>query len=149
MKITSGHVTGSSKEQDEWNLETVAAIAEVIGLLTIFIGLVFGINQLRANRVQQRNAIATSLSKTFYSPEFAKAVLLLQSLPDGADNETFRAAGPEFEQAAVIVSTSFETMGLLVYKKIAPFDLVMDLAGGMTASMFRKLEKSIIAKRIE
>ena len=38
-------------------------------------------------------------------------------------------------------------MGLLVYRKIAPVDLVMELGGGMRASMFRKLEKSIQAKR--
>ena len=42
-------------------------------------------------------------------------------------------------QAAVIVTTTFETMGLLVYKKIARFDLVMELAGGMMMSMHRKL----------
>lgn len=133
----------------EWSLDTVAAIAEVIGGLTIVTGLVFGVVQIRAHRVQQRNAVATSLAKTFYNPDFAKAVLLLQQLPDGADNDTFCEAGPAFEEAAVIVCTSFETMGLLVYRKIAPFDLVMDLAGGMAASMFRKLEKSIVAKRIE
>jgi hypothetical protein len=38
---------------------------------------------------------------------------------------------------------------LLVYRKIAPFDLVMDLAGGMVGSMLRKLEGWVIAKRIE
>ena len=47
--------------------------------------------------------------------------------------------GPACEQAAVIVTTTFETMGLLVYKKIARFDLVMELAGGMMMSMHRKL----------
>ena len=131
----------------EWNLQTVAAIAEVIGVVTIVTGLVFGIIQLRAHRIQQRNAVATSLAKSFYSPDFAKAVLLLHEVPDGADGDMIRNAGAEFEQAAVMVCTSFETMGLLVYRKIAPFDLGMDLAGGMSASMFRKLENWIIDKR--
>ena len=128
-------------------LNQMAAIAEIIGACTILTGLLFGAYQIRAHRIQQRNAVATSLAKTFYSPEFAKAVLLLHKLPDGADAEMVIQGGPELEEAAVIVSTSFETMGLLVYKKIAPFDLVMDLAGGMSASMFRKLENWIIAKR--
>jgi hypothetical protein len=47
--------------------------------------------------------------------------------------------GQEYVDAAVIVSTTFETMGLLVYKRIAKFDLVMELAGGIIASMPRKL----------
>ena len=41
-----------------------------------------------------------------------------------------RALGREYEEAAITVCTSFETMGLLVYKRIAPMDLVLDLAGG-------------------
>ncbi len=131
----------------DWNLQTIAAIAEVIGVLTIVTGLVFGIIQLRAHRIQQRNAVATSLAETFYNPDFSRAVVLLHKLPDGADSTAFREAGPEYEEAAVIVCTSFETMGLLVFRKIAPFDLVMDLAGGMAASMFRKLENWIAAKR--
>ena len=39
-------------------------------------------------------------------------------------------------------------MGLLVYRRIAPFDLVMDLAGGMSRSMYRKLENWILDRRV-
>ena len=132
-----------------WDIEHFAAIAEIIGVFTIVTGLIFGVFQLRAHRVQQRNVVATSLAKTFYNPEFAKAVVLLHQLPDGATAEDVREAGQEFEDAAVIVCTSLETMGLLVYKRVAQFDIVMDLAGGMCASMFRKLEKWVAFKRIQ
>ncbi|MDH3989056.1 MAG: hypothetical protein OEV34_08005 [Gammaproteobacteria bacterium] len=131
----------------ELTLEKFAAIAEVIGMLTIVSGLIFGIFQLRAHRMQQRNIVASGLAKTFYNPEFAKALVLLQHLPDGASAEDIHKAGPEYEYAAVVVCTSFETMGLLIYRKIAQFDLVMDLAGGVSASMFRKLQNWIEHKR--
>ncbi len=39
------------------------------------------------------------------------------------------------------VVTSFETMGLLASKRIAPMDLVLDLAGGVVATMCRKLRR--------
>ena len=130
-------------------LEQIAAIAEIIGACTILTGAVFGAFQIRAHRIEQRNAIATELTSTFYNAELARAVLLLQQLPDGASVEDLRSHGPDFEDAAIIVCTSFETMGLLVYRKIAPFDLVMDLAGGMVASMFKKLEGWVSAKQIE
>jgi hypothetical protein len=129
------------------SLQDIAAIAEIIGVLTIVTGLVFGLFQLRAHRIQQRNAVATSLSKTFYNTDFAKSVVLLHQLPDGAGADAINEAGPEFLEAAVVVCTSFETMGLLVYKRIAPFDLVMDLAGGMCRSMYRKLEQWILERR--
>ncbi len=130
-------------------LEQLAALAEIIGACTIVTGLIFGAYQIRAHRTQQRNAIATELTSTFYNADLARAVLLLQQLPDGATVEALRSRGTDFEDAAIIVCTSFETMGLLVYRKIAPFDLVMDLAGGMVGSMLRKLEGWVIAKRIE
>jgi len=128
-------------------LQDIAAVAEIIGVLTIVSGLIFGIFQLRAHRVQQRNAMATSLAKTFYNTEFAKSVILLHQLPDGTSADAINSAGPEFAEAAAVICTSFETMGLLVYKRIAPFDLVMDLAGGMSRSMYRKLENWILDRR--
>ena len=134
---------------DGFDLEKIAALAEIVGVVTIVSGLIFGVFQLRAHRAQQRSAVATSLAKTFYNTEFARAALLLHQLPDGAGADELRAKGPEFEDAAVVICTSFETMGLLVYRRIAEFDIVMDLAGGMVSSMFRKLEGWIRWKREE
>ena len=121
------------------SLEQIAAIAEIIGAFTIISGLVFGWFQIRVYRAQQRDRIATNLMQTFYNPELARAVSLLHQVPDRISARHIREMGSEFEQAAVIVTTSFETMGLLVYKRIAKFDLVMELAGGMMASMYGKL----------
>ncbi|MCP5348576.1 MAG: hypothetical protein R3F41_06550 [Gammaproteobacteria bacterium] len=128
-------------------LANLAAIAEIIGIFTLATGLFFGIFQLRANREQQRNAVATSLAQSFYDKEFSKAIVLLQNFPDGVSAVTINAAGQEYVEAAVKICTSFETMGLLVFRKIAPLDLVMDLAGGVCASMYRKLQNWIHFKR--
>ena len=65
-------------------LEQLAALAEIIGACTIVTGLIFGAYQIRAHPTQQRNAIATELTSTFYNADLARAVLLLQQLPDGA-----------------------------------------------------------------
>jgi len=121
------------------SLEQIASIAEIIGAFTIVSGLVFGGFQIRIYRAQQRDRVATNLMQTFYNPELARAVSLLHQVPDGISARQMREMGAEYEQAAIIISTSFETMGLLVYKRIAKFDLVMELAGGMMASMHRKL----------
>jgi hypothetical protein len=131
------------------SLEQIAAIAEIIGAFTIISGLVFGWFQIRIYRAQQRDRIATNLMQTFYSPELARAVSLLHQVPDGVSASELRKMGQEYEQAAIIVGTAFETMGLLVYKKIAEFDLVMELAGGMMSSMHRKLASWLEAIRIE
>ena len=121
------------------SLTELAALAEIIGAGTIITGLFFGWFQVRQFRIQQRNTVATNLAQTFYSPDLARAITLLRGLPDGISAEDLRSRGPEYEHAAVTVTTSFETMGLLVFKGVASFDMVMDLAGGIVSVMHRKL----------
>lgn len=123
----------------DMSLATVANLAEIIGASTILTGVVFGWIQLRHYRIQQRDAVASSLTQTFYSRDLACAIALLQSVPDGIRLEELRAMGRSYEEAAVTVTTSFETMGILVFKRVAPLDLVVDLAGGIITTMLRKL----------
>jgi hypothetical protein len=125
----------------DFNLETWANIADIIGAGTIVTGLIFGWVQIRHLRRQQRDAVAINLAQTFYGPELAKALALLHPLPDGISLAEMRALGEIYEEAAVTVCTSFETMGLLVFKRIAPMDLVLDLAGGIVSTMNRKLQQ--------
>jgi hypothetical protein len=120
-------------------LSGIANIAEIIGASTIVTGLAFGWIQLRQYRVQQRDAVASNLTQTFYNRDLAHAISLSQSVPDGVRLAELQAKGPEFVEAAVTVTTSFETMGILVFKRIAPLDLVVDLAGGIITTMLRKL----------
>ena len=45
------------------------------------------------------------------------------------------------DQQRDTITTSFETMGLLVFRRIATMDLVLDLAGGIVTTMNRKLRR--------
>jgi hypothetical protein len=122
-----------------FDLATLANLAEIIGASSILTGLVFGWFQIRQYRAQQRDAIAINLTQTFYNRDLARALTLLQPLPDGIRLVELRAKGDEYLAAAVTVTTSFETMGLLTFRRIAPLDLVLDLAGGVVSTMSRKL----------
>ena len=124
---------------NEISLATWANIAELIGAGSIVTGLIVGWVQIRHLRRQQRDAVAINLAQTFYSRDLARSIALLQHLPDGITLAQLRERGDKYEQAAITVVTSFETMGLLVYKRIAPMDLVMDLAGGIVSTMCKKI----------
>lgn len=126
---------------NEFTLSVWANIADIIGAGSIVTGLVVGLLQIRHLRSQQRNAVAINLAQTFYSHDLAQAIALLQPLPDGISLAEMRDKGAAYEKAAITVCTSFETMGLLAFKRIAPMDLVLDLAGGIVATMCRKLRR--------
>jgi len=121
------------------SLPTIANIAEIIGAGSIITGLIFGWFQIRHFRAQQRDAVAINLMQTFYSDDLAEAMALLQPLPNGIRLDELRSMGSEYVKAAITITTSFETMGLLVFKGIATMDLVLDLAGGIITTMTRKL----------
>jgi hypothetical protein len=125
----------------DFTLSTWANIADIIGAGSIVTGLIVGWIQIRHVRRQQRDAVAINLAQTFYNHELAQAITLLQMVPDDATSAQVRAMGENYQHAAMTVCTSFETMGLLVYKRIAPMDLVLDLAGGIVGVMSRKLHK--------
>ena len=125
----------------ELSLANWGNIAEIIGASSIVTGLIVGWIQIRHLRNQQRDAVAINLAQTFYSRDLARAIALLQPLPDGISLAQLREKGEAYEQAAITVCTSFETMGLLAYKRIAPMDLVLDLAGGIVATMCKKLRQ--------
>ena len=123
----------------EVSLSTLANLAEIIGAGSIVTGLVFGWVQLRSFRIQQRDSIAVNLAQTFYNQDLARAMALLQPIPDGVTVDDLRKLGEDYVNAAITVTTSFETMGLLVFKRVATLDLVLDLAGGIVSTMNRKL----------
>ena len=98
------------------------------------------------NRTLQRDRIASDLMQTFYNPLLARAIAWLQTLPDGIEASNLTTRGAEFEDAAIIVTTSFAFKGLLVNKRIANFELVVGLASGVMTSMYGKLSPWIGAK---
>jgi hypothetical protein len=122
-------------------LATWGNIANIIGAGSIVTGLIVGWIQIRHLRRQQRDAVAINLAQTFYSHDLAQAIVQLLPLPDGISLAQMRTMGKNYEDAALTVCNSFETMGLLVFKRIAPMDLVLDLAGGIVGVMARKLHQ--------
>jgi hypothetical protein len=130
-------------------LQQLANYADILGALTVLGGVVFGLIQLSEFRKQRRDAIASELMRTFYSIDLADAVTLIRTLPDHCPASEVRSRGPQYERAAAVISTSFETMGLLVFSRIADFQLVGRLAGGMVVVLWRKLDQWNEAVRLE
>ena len=123
------------------SLSTWASIAEIIGAGSIVTGLIVGLVQIRHLRRQQRDAVAINLAQTFYNTDLAQSLALIQPLPDGISLAEMRELGTDHMAAALNICTSFETMGLLAYKRIAPMDLVLDQAGGIVAVLSHKLRR--------
>lgn len=131
------------------DLETLSSISNIVGTATIVGGMVFGLIQLSELKKQRRDTVAGELMRTFMDAELANALTVIRGLPDGVSANELRSQGPHVEKAAVLICTSFETMGLLVFKRIAPFNLVVELTGGIIVVIWHKLEPWLTQIRLE
>ena len=131
------------------NLQTVVDISQIAAAATVIGGTFFGLVQLKEFRKQRQETIAGDLMRTFMSAEFSNAITIALGFPDGISAEAMRSKGPDAEKAAVLIETTFETMGLLVFERIAPFSLVLKLAGGTIVLMWRKLGPWVTELRAE
>lgn len=120
-------------------LQTLANLAELIGGAAVLGGVVFAVWQIHEYRQQRRDAAAIELVRTLQSREFVEAFRLLSRVPDGISLEALRAKGPDYEDAAIAIGAMGETIGLMVYRGIAPFELVREQVGGLLLTMWQKL----------
>ena len=113
-------------------LSDIANIVEIIGVLAIVFGIIFGMLQLRQHQKQSRDMAILELARSFEEPEFTEAYLLVTSHEAGIGDQALRSRGPEYVAAAMRVGWKFETVGVLVYKHVVPIDAMADLVGGFS-----------------
>mgnify|MGYP000384696933 CR=1 FL=1 len=121
------------------DLSTIANIAEIFGALTIIGGVVFAVIQIREFRVQRRQRAAVELMRSFHDPDLVLAISLIRQLPDGVSAKDLRSKGAEYERAAIMISTTYESIALLLFRKMISFNIVCELTGGLAVVMWRKL----------
>ncbi len=122
------------------DLNTAASIAEVIGALLVVGGFAFAVMQLNAFKLQRRTQATIEVARSFQTPEFAKALELVLSLPDNATAQDVQNGGKEMESAAVLVSFTIEAVGLMVHRRMVSMELVWELMGGLINQTWQRLE---------
>ncbi len=120
-------------------LGTMADIADVLGGIIVVGGAVFALVQLREFRSQRRDAVAVEIIRSFQDTEFSRVLNLVRELPDGASLEDLRERGAGYHSAAMTVATYYESIALLVFRRIVPFAIVRELTGGICVVAWRKL----------
>ena len=131
------------------DLETLANLAEVLGTLTIVGSVLFAVMQIRHYRQQLRETATLELMNRFQTPEFVQAFRVIRSLRDGALSIELTAGDPKTEEAAMFVCSVYETIGVLAFRRILPFQVVEDLTGGAIMLCWRKLGAWIEEIRLE
>ncbi len=130
------------------DLNTLANVAEVIGAAIVLGSVVFAVLQLANFRRQRYDMAALELARSFQTPEFAHALRLVLSLPDGVTAERMRE-DPQYEDAAMLVSLTFESVGIMVHRRITSLDMVWELMGVVVLAAWKKMSVWASQQRME
>ena len=131
------------------SLSDIAAIIEIVGIITIIGGLYFGLNQLRQNRLQGLDMALSECARSFENKEFTEPYRLISSLSQSVNKQQLEAMDAKYHSAATRVCMKFETIGLLIHREIVPIDAMEDLVGGATILIWDILEPWIMETRKE
>src|SRR3954464_1520302 len=118
----------------------ISTIANLINALAVTGGLIFAGVQIRQYRERKHRETMLELVRSFQSPAFTSALRRVLSLPDGADiKKIHEVLGPDGEDAVYLVSLTWESLGVLVYRREVTMDLVDDFFSGPILLSWRKL----------
>jgi len=121
------------------SLNQVANIAEILGALLVVIGVFFALVEIRHLRQQRQETAAMEIMRAFQSPEFTRALRLVMDFERECSACRDESISKELQDAAMLVSTTLESIGLMVYQRIVPFGLVQQLMGGTIQASWRVL----------
>jgi hypothetical protein len=131
------------------DLNTLANLAEVIGAVIVLGGFVFAFIQLAHLRRQRRDMAAIELARSFENPEFAHALRLVLSLPDGVSTTQLKGMDPQYEDAVMLVSLTLESVGIMVHRRITSLEMVWELMGGVVLTAWEKMHVWVGERRAE
>ena len=131
------------------DLSRLADMAEIIGAAVVIGGIFFAVVQMRQLRQQRRELAAIELFRFFGSPQFSKAYREVLRLPDGLDMAGLRAHSPDAENCAMIISTTMENIGVMMFQRIVPSVVVENLMGDSAVLLWKKLNKWVTDVRID
>ena len=131
------------------DLATLANLAELFGAAVVVGGVVFAIVEIRNFQRQRLEAAAMELIRAWQSPYFTRAFTVIQALPDDRSATELRAHGADTESLAMVIGNTFESIGVMVYRRIVPLAIVNELMGGAAVHLWRKLERWTLETRAE
>jgi len=104
----------------------LSTLANLINAFAVTAGVIFAAAQINYYRQRRQREAMLELVRSFQSPAFTSALRRVLSLPDGADTRKIREVlGPDGEDAVYLVSLTWESLGVLLFRREVTLDLAM------------------------
>ena len=131
------------------DLSRLANLAEILSAIIVIGGIFFAVVQVRQIRQQRRELAAIELFRSFGSPQFSAAYRMVLHFPDGLTAIEMKQKFPAGEESAMLISTTMENIGVMMFQRIVPTAVVSNLFGSSTFILWSKLEHWVEDLRTE
>jgi hypothetical protein len=125
----------------------IQVIFQILENVAVVIGVGFGIVQLRQYHREKRREAAIELLHSFQTPSFAEALHLVYNLPDGLSKEEVESRLGERFPLVYALTTTWESLGILVCRNEIDLDTVDDFFSGPIKISWRKLKGHVMGER--
>ncbi len=131
------------------DLSRLANMAEIFSAIVVIGGIIFAVIQMRQTRQQRREMAAIELFRSFGSRAFTDAYRNVLHYPNGVTTASLKGDLANGEHCAMIICTTMENIGVMMYQRIVPSAVVSNLLGSSTSILWKKLEVYVAELRRE
>ncbi len=127
----------------------LATILNLITTSAVLIGVVFGLIQLRQYQLGRKREAALLVLNSFQTSDFLTGLWKVLQIPDGLDKAKIEEIVGVDIDALYLVMTTWERVGILVFREELTLDIVDDAFSGPIVISWRKLERYVRDLRVE
>jgi hypothetical protein len=107
----------------------LGTIANVATALTVLVGVMFGLVEMRRARRDREERVAFAAVQALMTPEWMSSSMIVHSIPKGTTAAQLEN-DPRMLEACLKIATIMEGIGYSVYARIVPLSVAADLIGG-------------------
>jgi hypothetical protein len=139
---------GADMNPDIWASLDLGTVLNSISTVAIVGALIFTGLQVRQANLSRRDQAAVTVIQTSQSDSWAHALELLARLPAGATLEDVEAFHAEMGRALFDYGVKLETIGYMVFRRMAPLSTVDDLMGGVVLMYWSRAKAWVEHERV-
>jgi hypothetical protein len=115
----------------------------LITTITVIAGVTFAVFEVLHMGARRRQNAAFALVQSYETTEFAKAIVKVATIPDGLSRRQLEEHLKDDVDGVYLMMTTWESLGILVYRREIDIELVEDFFSGPIAVSWRKFRPLI------
>ena len=120
---------------------------QAIATATFVAGALFTVSQLRLARRAREREVALEILRLIQTPDFVKALRLVYDLPSDLSRAEVEVRLGDAMHHVYAMMISWESLGVLVYRRQLDLDVVDDFVSGSLLLSWRKLARYVAEER--